>query len=152
MKNQEIERKFLLKQLPPHLNELPNSLIEQGYLAIESQGSQVRLRKKGDTRFLTVKRGRGTVRDEHEIALTRAQFDALWPLTAGRRLVKRRYEMPYRGCTIEIDVYAGSNSGVVVAEVEFESEQAANEFVPPEWFGKDISNRPEYSNTNLARE
>lgn len=150
--NQEIERKFLLTQLPPHLDQLSNNLIEQGYLAIDPHGSQVRLRKKRDALFLTAKRGNGIVRDEHEIELTRAQFDALWPLAEGRRLVKRRYEMPYRGCTIEIDVYGGANRGLTVAEVEFETEQAATEFVPPDWFGEDVSNRPEYSNSNLARE
>ena len=150
--NQEIERKFLLKQLPPHFEQLRGAPIEQGYLAIEPNGNQVRLRKKGETFSLTAKRGEGLVRDEHEIELTPAQFAALWPLTAGRRLTKQRYETPYAGRTIEIDVYGGINSGLVVAEVEFDSELAAREFVPPDWFAQDVSERPEYSNRNLARE
>ena len=100
--NQEIERKFLLKQLPPHFEQLKGAPMEQGYLAIEPQGNQVRLRKKGDTVSLTVKRGEGLVRDEHEI--------------------------------------------------EFDSAEAAREFVPPDWFAEDVSERPEYSNRNLARE
>jgi len=150
--SQEIERKFLLDRLPPDFEQTPSALIEQGYLAVEPHGAQVRLRKKGDDFILTFKRGRGCVREEHEISLMPGQFHALWPLTAGRRLVKRRHEIPYSGRTIEIDIYAGSNTGLVVAEVEFESEQAARDFVPPEWFGEDISDRPEYSNTNLARE
>jgi len=102
--SQEIERKFLLKALPPHFEQNAGFLIAQGYLAIEPYGTQVRLRKKGEAAFLTCKRGQGLVREEHEIELSPAQFDALWPLTAGRRLVKRRHEIPYQGHVIEIDV------------------------------------------------
>lgn len=149
---QEIERKFLLKTLPPHLEENDGFPIEQGYLAIEPHAIQVRLRKKGDTAYLTCKRGEGTVREEYEIELSPAQFNALWPLTAGRRLLKRRYEIPYRGHVIEIDIYDGSNRGLVVAEVEFESESDARDFVPPDWFAEDVSGSPQYSNRNLARE
>jgi len=149
---QEIERKFLLKDLPFHFEGLEGAPIAQGYLAIEPQGTQVRLRKMGGIFFLTAKRGEGAVRDEHEIELTFAQFDALWPLTDGRRLVKTRYEFPYAGRTIEIDVYGGSNRGLVVAEVEFESEEAAGNFVPPDWFADDVSGRSEYGNRSLARE
>jgi CYTH domain-containing protein len=150
--NQEIERKFLLKSLPPHFEENDGFLIEQGYLAIEPHGTQVRLRKKGKTAYLTCKRGGGTVREEYEVELSAAQFDALWPLTAGRRLVKRRHEVPYQGHVVEIDIYNGSNRGLIVAEVEFESEDAARDFVPPDWFAKDVSGSPKYSNRNLARE
>lgn len=150
--SQEIERKFLLKTLPPHFEENDGFLIEQGYLAIEPHGTQVRLRKKGEAAYLTCKRGEGTVREEYEIELSRAQFDALWPLTAGRRLVKRRHEIPYLGHIIEIDIYDGSNRGLVVAEVEFESTAAARDFVPPDWFAQDVSGSPQYSNRHLARE
>jgi len=150
--SQEIERKFLLKTLPPHFEKSGGFWIEQGYLAIEPHGLQVRLRKKGETAFLTCKRGEGTVREEHEIELSITQFDALWPLTAGRRLVKRRHELPYQGHVIEIDVYGGSNRGLVVAEVEFESEAAARDFVPPDWFAEDVSGSPKYGNRKLARE
>ena len=149
---QEIERKFLLRQLPPFLERSRSAPIEQGYLAIEPHGTQVRLRKKGESAFLTVKRGEGTVREEYEIELTAAQFTALWPLTAGRRLIKTRHEIPFAGRTIEIDIYGGSNGGLVVAEVEFESEEAARNFAPPEWFGEEVSGRPEYGNRRLARE
>lgn len=150
--NQEIERKFLLRQLPPQFEESHSVQIAQGYLAIDPLGTQVRLRKMGDAHFLTAKRGEGLVREEHEIALTPAQFDVLWPLTAGRRLTKKRHEIPLGELTVEIDIYDGSNHGIVVAEVEFETEQSARTFVPPEWFAEDISDRPEYSNRNLARE
>jgi CYTH domain-containing protein len=149
----EIERKFLLRALPPGFETLHGAPIEQGYLAMEPSGCQVRLRKKGAALFLTAKGApQGYAREEIEIALAPAQFDALWPLTAGRRLTKKRFDLPWGGRTVEIDVYGGGNHGLVVAEVEFESEAAAHAFTPPEWFAEDVGDRPEYSNRNLARE
>lgn len=150
--SQEIERKFLIRHLPAPLDSMKGTPIAQGYLSIEPQGNQVRLRKKGVDAILTVKRGQGIVREEHEIALTPTQFEALWPLTTGRRLTKVRYETPYDGKIVEIDVYGGINEGLIVAEVEFETESAAEAFIPPEWLGKDVSNCPEYGNPYLARE
>ena len=149
----EIERKFLLRTLPPGFETLRGAPIAQGYLATEPDGRQVRLRKKGSSLFLTAKGApRGYARQEIEIELTPAQFAALWPLTAGRRLAKKRFEVPFGGRVIEIDVYGGKHQGLVVAEVEFESEAAARAFAPPEWFAEDISARPEYSNRTLATE
>lgn len=150
--SQEIERKFLLRTLPPQLERAKGVPVAQGYLAIEPGGLQVRLRKKGEAPWLTVKRGEGMVREEHEVELAPAQFEALWPLTAGRRLTKTRHVIPYGDLRIEVDIYTGANQGVVVAEVEFESEEAARSFIPPDWFAEDVSDRPEYSNRNLARE
>jgi CYTH domain-containing protein len=151
--NQEIERKFLLKTLPPDLGRREGASIEQGYLAVEPHGFQVRLRKKGETAFLTVKgEPNGYARQETEVELSSAQFETLWPLTAGRRLRKTRYEIPFEKWTVEIDVYGGCNQGLVVAEVEFESEEEAHRFAPPGWFAQDVSGEAAYSNRNLARE
>jgi CYTH domain-containing protein len=150
----EIERKFLLRALPPLPGAAEGVSIEQGYLAAEADGRQVRLRKKGAALFLAAKRPQGGFsRDEAEIELSPAQFGLLWPLTAGRRLAKRRFEIPLEGgVTAEVDVYEGSHRGLVVAEVEFTTEEEARAFNPPEWFAEEISDRPEYSNRNLARE
>ena len=86
---------------------------------------QVRLRQKGSIRSLTYKRGNRRAREEREIRLSAEQFDALWPATAGRRLTKVRYEVPWREHTIEIDIYRGRHDGLVVAEVEFRMKPAA---------------------------
>src|SRR4051794_26640477 len=101
----EIERKFLLKRLPDGLKDYPHEEIEQGYLAVERGGVQVRLRKKADVRSLTYKCGTKTAREEREIRLTPEQFDALWPATKGRRLTKVRFDVPWREHTIEVDIY-----------------------------------------------
>lgn len=148
----EIERKFLLKQLPDGLTSYPHEEIEQGYLAVERGGVQVRLRKKGAVRCLTYKRGNKSAREEREVRLSAEQFDALWPATEGRRLTKIRYDVPWKECTIEIDIYTGRHDGVVVAEVEFPDEKNCAEFVPPDWIGEDVTGKSRYSNVVMAHE
>jgi adenylate cyclase len=150
--NQEIERKFLLKQLPDQLTRSRHSIIEQGYLATEPAGRQVRLRKKGKTASLTFKVGRGAHREEREIKLSPKQFAALWPGTAGRRLRKVRYEIPWKNLLIEIDVYRGRHAGLVVAEVEFPDRVTCRRFKPPSWFAREVTGEKRYSNVRLANE
>ena len=116
--NREIERKFLVAWLPDNLKQSRSLVIEQGYLATESAGRQVRLRKSGKATSLTFKVGRGSHREEREIKLSPKQFAALWPGTAGRRLRKVRYEIPCERLLIEVDIYRGRHAGLVVAEVE----------------------------------
>src|SRR3982074_3057066 len=101
----EIERKFLVKELPPGLDRFRSYPIAQGYLATEPGGRHVRLRKKGKSASLTFKVGRGTLREESEIKLSAKQFAELWPATRGRRLLKVRYYIPWRNLVIEIDIY-----------------------------------------------
>ncbi len=149
--SREIERKFLLRRPPPEgLTSYAHALIEQGYLALEDGGGQVRLRRAGDVYSLTYKRGTKTTREEREVRLTAEQFEALWPATAERRLSKIRYDVPWQTWTIEIDVYAGRHEGLVVAEVEFDDDDACRNFIPPDWLGDDVSGDPRYSNVVLA--
>jgi adenylate cyclase len=148
----EIERKFLVKELPSNLKDYENTPIEQGYIAVKRDGTQVRLRKAGSRHTLTVKRGRGLKRQELEIDLIPEQFNELWPATEGRRLKKTRYDIPFADRTIEVDVYNGRNKGLVVAEVEFDDDEQCKNFNPPDWFGKEVSGKTRYSNVKLARE
>lgn len=148
----EIERKFLLKRMPANLRRFHNRAIEQGYLCTGRDGAQIRLRKAGRHHSLTIKRGRGFARQELEIKLTRDQFEELWPATAGWRLTKTRYDVPFGRHTIEIDVYRGRNEGLIVAEVEFGSERECARFQPPDWFAAEVSGKARYSNVRLARE
>ena len=148
----EIERKFLVKELPPGLHLFESYPIAQGYLANEPGGRHVRLRKRGKTASLTFKVGRGTHREEREVKLSPKQFAALWPATAGRRLRKARYYIPWKGLTIEIDVYRGKNKGLIVAEVEFENQSQCRRFKAPTWFGSEVTGIKRYSNVRLARE
>jgi CYTH domain-containing protein len=149
--HREIERKFLLKTIPADLSKFPGQEIEQGYLAATQDGRQVRLRREGSTCTLTFKTADGAVREEREIELHCDQFEALWPATAGRRLSKTRHDVPWKNFTIEVDVYRGQNEGIVVAEVEFETETQCEQFQPPEWFGEEVTGDARYSNVALAR-
>lgn len=150
--SREIERKFLLKRLPIQILRSRHGKIAQGYLANESGGRHVRLRKKAKTATLTFKVGRSTAREEREIRLSPKQFATLWPATAGRRLHKTRYLVPWKKLTIEIDIYHGRNHGLIVAEVEFPSLSSCRKFKPPAWFGREVTGEKRYSNVRLARE
>jgi adenylate cyclase len=147
--NREIERKFLVKRLPNNLKQSRCSIIEQGYLATEP-GRQVRLRKTGSSASLTFKVGRGSHREEREIKLSLKQFAALWPGTAGRRLRKLRYEIPWENVLIELDIYRGRHAGLVVAEVEFPNRASCRRFKAPWWFGREVTGEKRYSNVRLA--
>ena len=150
--NREIERKFLVKWRPENLKQWRSVVIDQGYLATESAGRQVRLRKAGNTRSLTFKVGRGSHREEREVKLSPKQFATLWPGTAGRRLRKVRYEIPWEGLLIEVDVYRGRHARqrLVVAEVEFPDTASCRRFEPPWWFGREVTGEKRYSNVRLA--
>jgi adenylate cyclase len=148
----EIERKFLIRRLPLGLHQFRSFPIMQGYLASESGGRHVRLRKKGKVATLTFKVGRGASREEREIRLSPKQFSTLWPATSGRRLHKWRHEIPWRNLIIEIDIYHGENEGLMVAEVEFPSRSACRKFKPPAWFGTEVTGNKRYSNVRLATE
>jgi adenylate cyclase len=144
----EVERKFLVGELPD-LAGTDSDEIEQGYLATGSDG-EVRVRRKGERLVLTAKRGSGLSRDEAEVDLDGASFDELWPLTEGRRLHKRRHVLPHGDLKIEIDVYEGDLDGLVVAEIEFPSEEEAKAFEPPDWLGEDVTGDQRYLNETLA--
>lgn len=145
----EIERKFLVDRFPDGLEDHPSAEIEQGYLAITDE-VEVRVRHYGEQAFLTVKSTGARVRIEEEIEIDPGRFAVLWPLTGERRIEKRRYRIPLGNLTIELDDYHGRLSGLVIAEVEFESPDAAADFVPPDWLGSEVTDDPRYKNLRLA--
>lgn len=148
--HREIERKFLVRRLPENLAHHCHREIEQGYLAVAPGGVQVRLRKAGAEHTLTYKRDDGASRIEREVNLTAEQFDILWPPTDGYRLTKTRYDVPVADRVVQIDIYSGRHEGLIVAEVEFDSEHSARAFQPPHWLGEDVTGNARYSNVRLA--
>jgi adenylate cyclase len=146
----EIERKFVLPGRPPELDGAPSDRVDQGYLAITDDGIEVRVRRIGERTVLTVKQGAGERRLEEEVDIPAATFEGLWPLTEGRRIEKRRFLVDHDGHRIEVDVYAGALGGLIVAEVEFESEQASAAFEPPGWLGTEVTGDARYANQRLA--
>jgi CYTH domain-containing protein len=149
----EIERKFLVAQPPSDLERWPSTAIEQGYVAIDEDGTEVRVRRRDGRASLTVKAGAGRVRVEEEVEIEGDRFERLWPLTEGRRIEKTRYEIDAGDALVlELDVYKGDLDGLVVAEVEFGSEEAADAFAPPDWLGLDVTDDARYKNQRLARD
>jgi len=147
----EIERKFLVAELPADLAAHPGDRIEQGYLAIAPDGVEVRVRRRAGAATLTVKSGPGQVRTEEELALDARRFESLWRLTEGRRVSKTRHEFPLGdGLTAELDVYDGAHDGLVVVEIEFGSPEASERFAPPGWMGRELTGDPRYANQSLA--
>jgi CYTH domain-containing protein/CHAD domain-containing protein len=146
----EIERKFLLGELPDWLAEGAGERISQGYLS-NGEGPEIRLRRSGERTLLTVKEGAGEIREETEVELDPYLFRTLWPLTAGRRVTKTRLRQPLGdGHTAEIDVYAEGLAGLVVGEVEFSSREESRKFRPPAWLGKEVTGDARYANRELA--
>ena len=144
----EIERKFLVDRLPEEVRARPATHIRQGYLSVEP--AEVRIRSRDDTSHeLTVKSVGGLSRAEVNLALTPEQFEELWPLAQGS-IEKDRTRYEVDGGTAEVDVYRGPLAGLVVAEVEFPSEAEAAAFVPPPWFGTEVTTDPRYRNAALA--
>ena len=147
----EIERKFLPPAPPDRLEQYESASIAQGYVALDGDRAEVRVRLTSGRALLTIK-GAGTLaRVEEELELDERQFASLWPLTDGRRIEKVRYRIPLDGGLVaELDIYRGALAGLLTAEVEFSSEDAAAAFVAPEWLGHEVTGDGRYKNKRLA--
>lgn len=147
----EIERKFLVRELPDNIDAFPHEEIVQGYLAIMENGTEIRLRRKGEKYYQTVKSGGSKTRTEVEIEITPEQFEKLWPLTVVKRVEKTRYEISLGDQIVELDIYHGQLEGLLSAEIEFNTEIASTGFTVPAWLGDEITQDSRYKNQNLAR-
>ena len=149
----EIERKYLLKSLPPATRSAPAEEIEQGWLPGERVRERLRRVRNGHGEHYrrTVKLGTGVQRVELEDEVTSDLFSALWPLTAGCRVHKRRYRVADGTLTWEIDQFLDRD--LVLAEVELPDPATAVEL--PTWLEgfvvREVTNEPEFLNLNLAR-
>jgi adenylate cyclase len=146
----EIEKKFLITQPPAGWKRRPSTRVEQGYFPVADKDLEIRLRRKGDSHFVTFKGGHGERRLEEELAISARVFRALWPFTRAARIAKRRYKIPNGGHTIEIDVYQGRHRGLMIAEIEFASKRDSRSFQPPAWFGREVTANSQYANVQLA--
>ena len=151
--NIEIERKYLLRSVPPAARVAPALQIEQGYLPGNRIADRVR-RTSADGeehRYRTIKGGTGISRVEVEEEVPVALYDHLWLLTEGRRVFKRRHKVNDGGLVWEIDAF--SDRDLVLAEVELPSEETPVE--PPEWLKpyvvREVTGEDEYANSNLAK-
>jgi adenylate cyclase len=148
---QEIERKFLIRSIPFSLDKYPFENISQGYLVTSADGSEVRVRQKGDHCFLTVKKGVGLERQETEIPISHDQFETLYQATAGERVEKKRYVIQDEDFVIELDIFEGNLKGLMVAEIEFKSVGESKAYSVPAWFDREVTEDEKYKNQNLAK-
>lgn len=151
----EVEHKFVLCPqtfLWLNLNQDTKTRITQGYYP--QPGVRIRTQTTPDqppTHTLTTKTGQPPHRTEHNQTLTSAQANIRWAQTVCR-ITKNRYVLPQSdGHVYEVDEYLGDLTGLYVVEVEFASLHTANTFVPPVWFGKNVTQNPNYSNEHLAK-
>lgn len=147
----EIERKYLIKkeQIPFSLEQYPCRHIEQAYLCISPV---VRIRRDNENYFLTYKSKGMMVREEYNLPLNKTAYEHLKEKADGRVIVKDRYVIPIENnLCIELDFFHEYLSGLILAEVEFPDVETANHFLPPEWFGEDVTNSYQYHNSFLSR-
>ncbi len=147
----EIERKYRIFTPPCNYQSFPSSRIEQAYLCTEPV---VRVRQDGDEYYMTYKSRGLLAREEYNLPLNREAYLHLLAKADGIILTKRRYRIPLEGTSylIEMDVFDGVYEGLILAEVEFPTLEEAEQFVPPSWFGPDVTLSGEFQNSRLSRE
>ena len=147
----EIERKFLIKDLhslPFSIEAYPHRELEQAYLCT---GPVVRIRKDDEQYFLTYKSKGLMVREEYNLPLTADAYAHLREKVDGKLITKRRYLIPFGKYTIELDLFSSPRPDLMLAEVEFSSEEEALAFKAPDWFGEDVTSSSEYHNSTLSQ-
>ena len=145
----EIERKYLVRRLPDDLSKYEAKKIAQGYLCTDPV---VRIRRSNDNYYMTYKGDGLMVREECNLPLTREAYEHLLPKIDGLLIAKTRYLIPLTDrLTAELDVFEGVLSALTLVEVEFDSVEEANAFIPPEWFGEDVTESGKYHNSYLSQ-
>jgi len=145
----EIERKFLIDQQKWDILDKPaGKLFRQGYL-LTDKDKTIRVRATETMGFLTIK--------GQTVGATRLEFDYEIPLNEAIELLdnfsqselsKTRYDITFEGKLWEVDVFSGDNQGLIVAEIELESEDEA--FSLPDWINEEVTHEAKYYNSNLT--
>ena len=145
----EIERKYLVRKLPENLEQYNKKKIAQGYLCTEPV---VRIRRSNDDYYMTYKGAGMMVREEYNLPLTKEAYEHLIVKADGTVISKTRYRIPIgNDLTAELDIFDGALNGVLLVEVEFPDESAARSFIPPKWFGEDVTRDPGDHNSNKSK-
>ena len=169
----EIERKFLIKELPTDLEKYTCLHLEQAYLCTEPV---VRVRQENNEYYMTYKGSGLMAREEANLPLTKESYEHLAEKADGLVIKKDRYVIPLadpdfslrafvaQGISpkaaatmvkdltlhIELDIFK-SPKGLIMAEVEFPNIETARAFVKPTWFGEDVTNNKAYHNSNMSK-
>lgn len=156
----EIERKFIIKEIPLKLDVYPVRHMEQMYISTKPV---IRIRKYDDKRVLTVKSKGLVSRQEYELFLDADEYNNLRCMASGNIIEKDRYIIPLtdtdgscgeaaidKQLVIELDIFKGQFDGLIYAEVEFPSEELAECFAAPSWFLKDVTKAGIFQNSALS--
>lgn len=146
----EIEKKFLIKELPKDLTGYKYHKIEQAYL---NTAPVVRIRRQDDEYYLTYKGGGMMAREEYNLPLNKESYEHLREKADGNIITKTRYLIPINdnSLTAELDIFEGKFAGMLLVEVEFCSVEQADAFHKPEWFGEDVTHNKLYHNSYLSK-
>jgi CYTH domain-containing protein len=146
----EIERKFLVVNDNWRASVIDCDLLRDGLIS-ECNGAQVRVRLGRKGARLAVKSSRtGASRLEFEYDVARADAEEMLITVCGDRIVeKTRYTVDHSACAWVVDVYAGLLSGIVLAEIELETEDQY--FQRPDWIGQEVTDNPRFHKTTIAR-
>ena len=145
----EIEKKYLLKELPD-LSSCEHHKIEQAYLCT---GPVVRVRREDEKYYMTYKGSGLMSREEYNLPLTAESYEHLKKKADGNIISKTRYLIPLEKdhLVAEVDVFEKPFAPLIMAEVEFESEEQANAFEAPEWFGEEVTFDGRYHNSYMSK-
>ncbi len=166
MNNIEIEKKWRVKELPKDLENYEMIDMEQAYL---NEHPTVRIRRENDDYVLTYKgiSDNDISHSEYNLPLTKEAFEHMLPKHDGRIIKKKRYVIPLNdnvyadasddrdksgGCRLkaELDIFDEPFAPLIVVEVEFPSMDAADSFIPPAWFGEEVTHDIRFKNAVMA--
>ncbi|WP_105619127.1 CYTH domain-containing protein [Vallitalea okinawensis] len=144
----EIERKFIVEEIPFELDQYTYSTIQQAYIHTTPT---IRIRKRNNQYILTLKSKGGLLRHELEMPINIDEYESLIAKKEGRLIEKKRYEIPLeRGLIAELDLFEGELAPLKYVEVEFSSVDEAKAFKAPDWFGEEVTEDYRYTNQALA--
>lgn len=153
----EIERKYLIKDLPFDLNTYSCSLIEQAYISTKPV---IRVRKRGfitanhmdNVKYILTIKGSGMLtRQEYELDLSEEEYNNLLSKVDGNIITKRRYVIPLDSVLkLELDIFEGSFEGLIMGEIEFPNEEASKKYNPPEYLFREVTFDTRFHNSTMS--
>lgn len=145
----EIERKFLVrKELWQQCDKHSGELFRQGYLLTDPTKT-IRVRQTSEKGFITIKRiSVGATRAEYEYEIPVSEAEELLNHFAGSELSKNRFKILFEGKLWEVDEFLGDNEGLIVAEIELQSEEEI--FSIPNWVDIEVTSEEKYYNSSLT--
>jgi adenylate cyclase len=151
----EIERKFLINSIPPEIALKKGKEVHQTYLAIGFEELRIRSIRDGDKKSYSMakKKGKGLSREEIEFDIMEETYDQQLMQAKKIPLIKFRHSLVIDGRKFDLDVFQNSTfNNLITIEIEFNSIESANAFIPPTWFGLDVTSDVTYKNQSLWAE